>query len=92
MVAWIERSFFDAQSTVHILTVPTAIPLALGDYRKNIEKNDMALAEEVTVVGSHTKRPDIVLYVNGIAIGVLELKRSTVAVCEGIRQNLDNQT
>ena len=31
------------------------------------------------------------LYVNGIAIGVLELKRSTVSVAEGIRQNLDNQ-
>jgi type I restriction enzyme, R subunit len=32
-----------------------------------------------------------VLYVNGIALGVLELKRSTVSVSEGIRQNLDNQ-
>ena len=31
------------------------------------------------------------LYVNGIALGVLELKRSTVSVTEGIRQNLDNQ-
>ncbi len=38
-----------------------------------------------------TKRPDVVLYVNGIALGVLELKRSTVSVAEGIRQNLDNQ-
>ena len=38
-----------------------------------------------------TKRPDVVLYVNGIALGVLELKRSTVSVSEGIRQNLDNQ-
>ena len=38
-----------------------------------------------------TKRPDMVLYVNGIALGVLELKRSTVSVAEGIRQNLDNQ-
>ncbi len=31
------------------------------------------------------------LYVNGIALGVLELKRSIVSVSEGIRQNLDNQ-
>jgi type I restriction enzyme, R subunit len=31
------------------------------------------------------------MYVNGIALGVLELKRSTVSVAEGIRQNLDNQ-
>ena len=41
--------------------------------------------------GANGKRPDIVLYVNGIALGVLELKRSTVSVAEGIRQNLDNQ-
>ena len=54
-------------------------------------KNDFAIAEEVTVKGVHNKRPDIVLYINGIAIGVLELKRSTVSVSEGIRQNLDNQ-
>ena len=31
------------------------------------------------------------LYVNGIALGVLELKRSTVSVTEGIRQHLDSQ-
>lgn len=55
------------------------------------ENNDFAVAEEVTVYGVHTKRPDLVLYVNGIALGVLELKRSTVAVSEGIRQNLDSQ-
>src|SRR5690606_5705295 len=50
-----------------------------------------AVAEEVTVLGENTKRPDVVLYVNGIALGVLELKRSVVSVSEGIRQNLDNQ-
>src|SRR2546421_10155300 len=54
-------------------------------------KNDFAIAEEVTVQSEHTKRPDVVLYVNGIALGVLELKRSIVSVSEGIRQNLDNQ-
>jgi len=53
--------------------------------------NHFAIAEEVTVAGENTKRPDLVLYVNGIALGVLELKRSTVAVSEGIRQNLDSQ-
>ena len=58
---------------------------------KNPVKNHFGIAEEVTVVGENTKRPDIVLYVNGIALGVLELKRSTVSVSEGIRQNLDNQ-
>lgn len=54
-------------------------------------KNDFAIAEEVSVKGEHKKRPDIVLYINGIALGVIELKRSTVSVTEGIRQNLDNQ-
>ncbi len=58
---------------------------------KSPEKNDFAVAEEVTVAGEHTKRPDVVLYVNGIALGVLELKRSIVSVTEGIRQNLDSQ-
>ena len=53
--------------------------------------NDFAFAEEVTITGPNTKRPDLVLYVNGIALSVLELKRSTVSVGEGIRQNLDNQ-
>ena len=53
--------------------------------------NDFAIAEEVTVAGKNAKRPDVVLYVNGIALGVLELKRSTVSVTEGIRQNLDSQ-
>ncbi len=31
------------------------------------------------------------LYVNGIAIGVIELKRSRVSIGDGIRQNLSNQ-
>ena len=58
---------------------------------KNPTNNHFGVAEEVTVVAENTKRPDIVLYVNGIALGVLELKRSTVSVSEGIRQNLGNQ-
>jgi type I restriction enzyme, R subunit len=53
--------------------------------------NDFAIVEEVSVRGENKKRPDIVLYVNGIALAVLELKRSSVSVTEGIRQNLDNQ-
>ena len=57
----------------------------------NISNNDFAIAEEVTVIGTNTKRPDIVIYINGIAIGVIELKRSKVSITEGIRQNLSNQ-
>ena len=70
-----------------------------GDHRVTVKlidwkhplNNDFGIAEEVTLKGENTKRPDIVLYINGIAIGVLELKRSTVSVSEGIRQNLTNQ-
>ena len=58
---------------------------------KNPKNNHFYIAEEVTIKGQHTKRPDIVLYVNGIALVVLELKRSSVSVEQGIRQNLDNQ-
>lgn len=54
-------------------------------------ENDFVVAEEVTIKGIHTKRPDLVLYVNGIALGVIELKRSTVSVASGIRQNIGNQ-
>lgn len=53
--------------------------------------NHFAIAEEVTIKGNRTKRPDVVLYVNGIALAVIELKRSTVSVGDGIRQNIVNQ-
>jgi type I restriction enzyme R subunit len=55
------------------------------------EANDFAIAEEVTLKGHQERRPDLVLYVNGIAIGVIELKRSRVSIGDGIRQNLSNQ-
>ena len=55
------------------------------------EKNDFAIAEEVTLKGNRERRPDLVLYVNGIAIGVIELKNSRVSIGDGIRQNLSNQ-
>ena len=55
------------------------------------ENNHFVIAEEVTIRGNRTKRPDVVLYVNGIAVGVVELKRSIVSVSQGIRQNIGNQ-
>lgn len=71
----------------------------LGEHKQNVEfidwenpeNNHFGIAEEVTIRGNRTKRPDIVLYVNGIALGVIELKRSIVSVSEGIRQNIGNQ-
>lgn len=57
----------------------------------NSEKNDFALAKEVTLKGGHERRPDIVLYVNGIALVVIELKRGSNEIAEGIRQLITNQ-
>lgn len=57
----------------------------------NPDANHFAIAEEVPLKGEHNKRPDIVLYINGLALGIIELKRSKVSVSEGIRQNIGNQ-
>ncbi|MGQ2965203.1 type I restriction endonuclease subunit R [Methylophilus sp.] len=56
------------------------------------EFNDFAVAEEVTLRGGHDRRPDLVLYINGIAIGVIELKNSRVSIGDGIRQLISNQS
>ncbi len=58
---------------------------------KDFSDNGFAIAEEVTIRGNQTKRPDIVLYINGIAVAILELKRSIVSINEGIRQSIVNQ-
>ena len=55
------------------------------------EANDFAVAEEVTLKGGQERRPDVVLYVNGIALCVLELKNSRVTIGDGVRQSLSNQ-
>jgi type I restriction enzyme R subunit len=57
----------------------------------NPAANDFAIAEEVTLRGGFERRPDLVLYVNGIAVGVIELKNSRVSIGDGIRQLLSNQ-
>lgn len=62
----------------------------LIDWEKP-ENNDFALAEEVTLKGGYERRPDLVLYINGIAIAVIELKRGSVEVADGIRQLITNQ-
>jgi type I restriction enzyme R subunit len=98
------RSLYDRNREVYdLLRYGVQVKEGAGENTKGVflidwahqEENDFAVAEEVTIAGAdakaHTKRPDVVIYVNGIALGVLELKRSTVSVAEGIRQNLDNQ-
>ena len=62
----------------------------LIDWANPLE-NDFQIAEEVTIKGASDRRPDLVVYVNGIALAVIELKRSTVSAHEGIRQNIRNQ-
>ena len=64
--------------------------VALIDWQQP-ENNDFYIAEEVTVFGNKEKRPDIVLYINGIALAVLELKNSRVSIGDGIRQSLVSQ-
>jgi type I restriction enzyme R subunit len=98
------KSLYDRNRAVYdLLRYSVKVSPDVGEKTEDVwlidwdhpEKNHFAIAEEVTVAGNdakaYGKRPDIVLYVNGIALGVLELKRSTVSVAEGIRQNLDNQ-
>lgn len=98
------KSIYDRNREVYeLLRYGVKVLPAVGENKatvwlidwKHPQNNHFAIAEEVTVKGANakasTKRPDVVIYINGIAIGVLELKRSTVSVAEGIRQNLDNQ-
>ncbi|MFH2140173.1 MAG: type I restriction endonuclease subunit R [Pseudomonadota bacterium] len=98
------KSLYDSNKAVYeLLRYGVKVKADVGENTQTVWlidwkhplNNHFAIAEEVTVKGAdakaNTKRPDIVIYVNGIALGVLELKRSTVSVSEGIRQNLDNQ-
>ena len=85
--------------TYQLLRYPVQVQIAAGKPNENVnlidwghpEKNDFALAEEVTLKGGYERRPDLVLYINGIAIGVIELKRGSVEVADGVRQLITNQ-
>jgi type I restriction enzyme R subunit len=71
----------------------TVFPIELDPAK--IRTNDFSVAEEVSVAASNpdggNKRPDIVIYVNGIVLAIIELKRAYVDSVEAIRQHLDNQ-
>ena len=87
------------QQTYKYLRYGISVQIAVGKKNEQVhlidwqnpEKNDFALAEEVTLRGGYERRPDIVLYINGIAVSVIELKRSSVEVADGIRQLRTNQ-
>jgi type I restriction enzyme R subunit len=85
--------------TYQLLRYGVQVQLAPGQAHETVhlidwnqpERNDFALAEEVTLKGGFERRPDVVLYVNGLALVVIELKRSSVDVADGIRQLNTNQ-
>jgi len=94
------RDLYEANRDVHgLLRYGVKVKPGIGEHYETVwlidwahpEANHFVVAEEVTIEGSHAKRPDLVLYVNGIAFVTLELKRSKVAVSEGIRQTIGNQ-
>jgi type I restriction enzyme R subunit len=95
------RSLYENNQAVYaLLRYGVKVRTAAGENTETVwlidwanpEANDFALAEEVTLVGAHERRPDLVLYVNGLAVGVIELKRSAVSIGDGIRQLISNQS
>lgn len=85
--------------TYNLLRYGAQVQIAAGQAHETVhlidwdnpDNNDFALAEEVTLQGGYERRPDIVLYLNGIAVAVIELKRSSVEVADGVRQLITNQ-
>lgn len=85
--------------TYQLLRYGVPVQVAVGKPNETVhlvdwehpENNDFALAEEVTLKGGFERRPDLVLYLNGIAVAMIELKRSSVEVADGIRQIITNQ-
>ena len=95
------RSLYDNNKAVYsLLRYGVQVQAAAGENNETVrlinwqqpEQNDFAIAEEVTLHGNHERRPDLVLYLNGIAIAVLELKNSRVSIGDGISQLISNQT
>ncbi len=94
------RSLYDNNKAVYgLLRYAVKVKTQAGDNTEDIwlinwaqpAKNDFAFAEEVTLNGNLERRPDLVLYVNGIAVAVIELKNSHTSIGDGIRQLLSNQ-
>ena len=94
------RDLYEANKDVYgLLRYGVKVKPGVGEHTETVwlidwenpNANHFGVAEEVTVAGNHVKRPDLVLYVNGLALGTIELKRSKVAVSEGIRQSYGNQ-
>jgi type I restriction enzyme R subunit len=93
------RKLYDNNQAVYdLLRYGVKVKTTAGEYTATVHlidweggDNDFGIAEEVTLKGGHERRPDLVLYLNGIAIGVIELKNSRVSIGESIRQLISNQ-
>ena len=58
------------------------------------ERNDFYVTEEFSVLrmnGKDNARPDIVLFINGIPLAIIECKDSSVPIIQAISQNIRNQ-
>jgi type I restriction enzyme R subunit len=85
--------------TYQLLRYGVPVQLAAGQNHETVhlidwenpDQNDFALAEEVTLKGGFERRPDLVIYINGIAVGIIELKRSSVEIADGVNQLITNQ-
>ena len=94
------RSLYDNNKAVYsLMRFGVQVQAAAGENNESIKlinwddpaQNDFAIAEEVTLHGNTQRRPDLVLYINGIAVAVIELKNSRISIGDGIRQNISNQ-
>ena len=85
--------------TYQLLRYGVPVQIAAGQAHETVHlidwetpsNNHFGLAEEVTLRGGYERRPDLVVYINGIAVVVIELKRSSVEVADGVRQLITNQ-
>ncbi|MDD2775641.1 MAG: HsdR family type I site-specific deoxyribonuclease [Gallionella sp.] len=85
--------------TYQLLRYGVPVQVAVGQPHETVhlidwehpQNNDFGLAEEVTLRGGYERRPDLVVYINGIAIAVIELKRSSVEIADGVQQLITNQ-
>ncbi len=98
-----EALYNSNKAVYNTLRYPVSISQGVGLPNKQVwlidwkdsYNNIFEVAEEVTVrkqtVGDEHRRPDVVVYINGIAVAIIELKKATVSVEDGINQNWRNQ-
>lgn len=91
--------YHNNQAVYRLLRAGHEVKLAAGEHNQqvhyinwaHVKANHFAIAEEVSLRGETNRRPDLVLYLNGIAVAVIELKRASVDVAEGVTQLCSNQ-